>query len=71
MTPEEPSMAAMFAELLMTMQDSHRAAYDAADGIRADLTSRGYAEANAERVATAWLLEAMTGLASYYRRAGA
>lgn len=61
-------MAAQFAELLMQLQDLYRAAYEAADGMKAELAARGYSETAAESVAVAWLNSTVAALGTYFAR---
>jgi len=44
---------------LLTLHEQITPIYDAADGIRADLTQRGYSPTAAEQVVTVWLCEMM------------
>lgn len=45
---------------LLVMQEQMAPLYDAADGMRAELTKRGWSPTSAEQVATAWLAAAVT-----------
>ncbi|WP_424891822.1 hypothetical protein [Streptomyces sp. XH2] len=61
--PNLDELARMRADLstaLMTMAEQLAPLFDAADGMRAELATRGYSPESAEQVATVWLCTAMT-----------
>ncbi|MFD9256957.1 hypothetical protein [Streptomyces sp. NPDC059538] len=47
------------ATALLTLQEQMVPIYDAADGMRADLQSRGWSPASAEQAALTWLCAAI------------
>lgn len=57
-------MRAELANVLLVMQEQLAPVYDAADGMRAELTKRGWSPAAAEQVAASWLSTALSGAAN-------
>lgn len=58
-TAELERMRHELSNALLVMAEQTAPIFDAADGMRADLESRGWSPTAAERVALAWLLGAM------------
>ncbi|MER5689675.1 hypothetical protein [Streptomyces sp. NPDC002205] len=54
---------AMFANDLLLMREGLAPAFDAADGMRADLIARGWSDQAAEAITITWLQRIVTNLA--------
>lgn len=67
-TPPEPELTEMeearrqLANGLMELREGLAPAFDAADGIRADLAARGWSPPIAEMLAGTWLYRTLTNL---------
>ncbi|MGW2213315.1 hypothetical protein [Streptomyces sp. NPDC001781] len=63
--PSEDELERMRGELsnaLLAMKEQMAPVFDAADGMRCDMTARGWSPAAAERAALAWLLGTMNSI---------
>ncbi|MFD5509139.1 hypothetical protein ACFWIB_15360 [Streptomyces sp. NPDC127051] len=60
--PQPLSDQGQLAGILLNLQESMAPIYDAADGVRAELLSRGWSPGAAEQAAATWLCAAIKSM---------